>query len=599
MAFKGPYPTIFSGHATAMVISHTTFSGGVTNTGTIGSGGISVVSGAFLSGGGILDTGTVVGGIKVDSSSKIVASGGVTQTAIAVKNTSTFGGGISNAGLISAAQDGTLAGSVSTFSGGVRNSGTIVAGRSAVTVSNATIFTGGITNSGQIFGGGTSGVGVGVNNVVSFSGGILNASGGTISGALLAVDVEVDSFVSGGIVNSGTLLAQHDSGIRLRFISTFVGAIANNGTISANLAGIGLLSDTAYSASKAGGGIVNTGDITARIGIDIGLISIFSGTISNNGMISATGTGILIGAATFGSTPVSSFVGSVVNSGTIAATTGIGVATATINGAIVDGGTILATSRGIQVGGGGVVSGGIAVASHGTISARTDIALLGVTIFAGGIANRGTLSGSVSGIYLSGVSTFAGGLTNSGEISAQALGIDISQSDLKFTGGITNSGAITAGTTGILLSVSTFTGNIINGGLISAGSAGSGIDLIDISTFAGGISNTGAISAGLVGVGVGFNNVTVSSFTGNVFNNGTISAKTGIAVVAQTTLAYAENGARTGGTLTVTDGRHAAAIALLGNYMAGSFFTTADGHGGTLVTETQPQQHTLLTHPQA
>jgi hypothetical protein len=38
-----------------------------------------------------------------------------------------------------------------------------------------------------------------------------------------------------------------------------------------------------------------------------------------------------------------------------------------------------------------------------------------------------------------------------------------------------------------------------------------------------------------------------------------------------------------GGTLTVTDGRHAAAIALLGNYMAGSFVTAADGHGGTLL----------------
>ena len=54
---------------------------------------------------------------------------------------------------------------------------------------------------------------------------------------------------------------------------------------------------------------------------------------------------------------------------------------------------------------------------------------------------------------------------------------------------------------------------------------------------------------------------------------------------APTTLAYSENGADTGGTLTLTDGRHAAAVALLGNYMAGSFVTTADGHGGTLITE--------------
>ena len=76
MAFNWPYPTVFSGNTAAMVISHTTFSGGVTNTGTIGPGGISVISGAFLSGGGILDSGVIVGGIKVDSSSKIVANGG-------------------------------------------------------------------------------------------------------------------------------------------------------------------------------------------------------------------------------------------------------------------------------------------------------------------------------------------------------------------------------------------------------------------------------------------------------------------------------------------------------------------------------------------
>jgi hypothetical protein len=36
---------------------------------------------------------------------------------------------------------------------------------------------------------------------------------------------------------------------------------------------------------------------------------------------------------------------------------------------------------------------------------------------------------------------------------------------------------------------------------------------------------------------------------------------------------------------TVTDGRHAAAIALLGNYMAGSFVTTAYGHGRTAETD--------------
>ena len=64
---------------------------------------------------------------------------------------------------------------------------------------------------------------------------------------------------------------------------------------------------------------------------------------------------------------------------------------------------------------------------------------------------------------------------------------------------------------------------------------------------------------------------------------------------AQTTLAYAENAAGAGGTLTVSDGRHAASIALLGNYMAGSFATPA-GNGGALVSAAQAQQP-LLTHP--
>ena len=51
------------------------------------------------------------------------------------------------------------------------------------------------------------------------------------------------------------------------------------------------------------------------------------------------------------------------------------------------------------------------------------------------------------------------------------------------------------------------------------------------------------------------------------------------------------------GAQTVGDGRHAASIALLGNYMAASFVTTADGHGGTLISEAQAQSQPLLTNP--
>jgi hypothetical protein len=54
-----------------------------------------------------------------------------------------------------------------------------------------------------------------------------------------------------------------------------------------------------------------------------------------------------------------------------------------------------------------------------------------------------------------------------------------------------------------------------------------------------------------------------------------------------------------GGTLTVTDGTHTAAIALLGQYMAASFVTSADVFGGTLVQDSPPATLAqTLTQPQ-
>ena len=52
--------------------------------------------------------------------------------------------------------------------------------------------------------------------------------------------------------------------------------------------------------------------------------------------------------------------------------------------------------------------------------------------------------------------------------------------------------------------------------------------------------------------------------------------------------------------LSVKEGTHIAELALLGNYIAGSFVTASDGYGGTLITEgVQTAQQSLLTHPHA
>ena len=45
------------------------------------------------------------------------------------------------------------------------------------------------------------------------------------------------------------------------------------------------------------------------------------------------------------------------------------------------------------------------------------------------------------------------------------------------------------------------------------------------------------------------------------------------------------SGTASGGTLTVTDGSHTANIALLGDYMASTFVTSSDSHGGTNVVD--------------
>jgi hypothetical protein len=59
-----------------------------------------------------------------------------------------------------------------------------------------------------------------------------------------------------------------------------------------------------------------------------------------------------------------------------------------------------------------------------------------------------------------------------------------------------------------------------------------------------------------------------------------------IAFGVQTTLAYAENSTDTGGTLTVRDGRHTATLALLGNYVAGSFTRGDAGYGSPAIRPT-------------
>jgi uncharacterized protein with beta-barrel porin domain len=200
-----------------------TFTGGITNSGLISAGhtGISVNATSFD--GGILNSGTIT----------------TRGTGIFVGDVATFTGGITNAGLIQGRFAGIVVASSGfppanvTFTGGITNSGTIAAGRTGIFVGFSGGFGGGITNAGLISMTSPTGVGILVNNVSQFTGGITNSGTITGGGAGVVICNCVGTF-SGGINNTG-LIAAGQSAIVIEAAS-FDGHIVNSGTISAAVA---------------------------------------------------------------------------------------------------------------------------------------------------------------------------------------------------------------------------------------------------------------------------------------------------------------------------------------------------------------------------
>lgn len=614
-------------------IHSATVAGSINNSGLISPGGISVSNDSTING-AINDSGTLAGGIKIDLSSTISS----VTNGVAVSG-STFTGGISNGGTIAAgsnnaifsspASNGIIVGgyartrrvqaivtstypslSISTFGGGITNNGLItvqgdnsnprgtngivVGGNSTGSGANVTVstFTGGITNNGTILAVGT-GIAVGGNalygatgSIVTFADGITNngiiSAGGGIGifvagvgagyGSQLASGSYSFGQFSGGISNSGTIFGQVFVGV-----STFIGGITNSGTVSGGIqiagtttAFSGDIVNTKSAAITAGGvavavsasaflgGITNTGTITSRssTGIEVFGPTTFSGTITNSGTIDALTHGIAeFGPA--GANGISNSGTISVQGGTLAQEAGIYLSTnGTLGGGISNGGTI-AGPNGIYFFGPTAVSGGII--NTGAILARTSatgygIYIDGVSSFSGNISNGGTISGN-TGILFVGTSTFNGSVTNSGTIAAVVAGIsvgfDTTIGSATGSGGISNSGLISiSGSSepyvpagGILIGgafdtvISAFFGGIANSGTISAASHGifvgglafSGL-YVTISTFSGGITNVGTISAGVNGIFLGGNatgaksTVTIVSFSGDISNSGLISA---------------------------------------------------------------------------
>ncbi|HEY2134680.1 MAG TPA: autotransporter domain-containing protein [Xanthobacteraceae bacterium] len=578
-SFDNPSPNV----VTNVCVQNTSFTGNITNEGTINPNGITFQNGTIT--GVVQSTGTINGGISLDALSQISAgthraitatnslSGGITNagtvssaaTGIFVRFMSSYGGGITNSGAIAVGNtaNGISAANISLFSNGITNSGTISGGTNAGGIQvgfptplnaccNISTFTGGITNSGLIA---VANSAIKVDNVGTFTAGILNSGTISVGGFAAAVVVDAVNTFSGGITNQTLIKDSGGSGIALFSVSTFTGGITNTGTISvgAFAAGIALNSVTTFS----GGIISNSGTITGATGIRLSGATV-TGAIIDSGTILATGNGIAIDATSkISSTSTTvkitgpTFTGGITNAGTIATNRSNAVASATavqvqgvtnFAGGISNSGLISASiagdhnARGILVDSVATFNGGIT--NSGTVTfaisaghVGTDIRVSNVASFGGNISNGGTLTAPGSnGINVIGVSTFTGSVTNSGTISATFAAINI-QNVSTFTGGLTNSGSLTAAFNLDVGGVATFGGGVSNSGTITALSGGQDITVESVSTFFGGVTNSGSISGG--------SNIRIESnatFFGGVVNSGTISGSFGIVVEANGTV---------------------------------------------------------------
>ncbi|MGO9700162.1 MAG: Hint domain-containing protein [Xanthobacteraceae bacterium] len=534
----------------------------------------------------------------------------------------TFSGGITNTGTISVSTTATtgviadiFVSGVSHFAGGITNSGTLSAHSDRVGTSGSGIVlyydqtvAGGITNSGDI----SANFGIGVVNVATFKGDIVNTTSGTIHAGVDGIDVVGPGFTNdstflGSIVNQGSITAT-GVGIEVNGVAQFgsktaAGNISNTGTITA-ATGIyvraAITSDHAVVRTTIYGSIVDSGDILASkhgIWINAGstissaatAVSVsaptFTGGITNAGAITAVKDGIRAEAAQttspflgHGANP-NSVAGSIVNTsnGTITAG-GIGIDVSevlTFAGGITNAGQIHATGSGIAVtssaifgsaGGGGITNTGhiTSLEGHG-INVYQDATFYGDivnaasgTIFSGGVAD---------GIQLFSDTLFSGGITNLGSITAtQHSGIAVSFVST-FTGAISNSGTITANIADIVVrNVETFSGGISNSGaLLNTGFTSSiGLDVSNVTSFSGGISNSGTIAGRLIGIDID----NVPTFSNGITNSGTVSAVTGIELTATPDVSVFDSGViiGTGGTAIKFDGPSDNTLTLAAGY---------------------------------
>jgi hypothetical protein len=294
--------------------------------------------------------------------------------------------------------------------------------------------------------------------------------------------------------------------------------------------------------------------------------------------------------------------------------------TAIVSGTVTNSGTLFASGSGslLEIANGAVVSGGVVKVGNGVVDIQGS-SNENVTFQAGGsggleLDDATAYTGKVSGFGVSGGSSHADH-NQYIDLTSVTSGAGVTFS---YTSANTSntSGTLTVSSGGTLVADITLVGTYTSANFhISSGSGGT-VEITDPTVVEQQPGNAPATIAGGTVLEINTPDIGKVTFGGSggtlqLDQPGTFTGTVagfamqdgidlpGIGFGATTTLAFSENNSRTGGTLTVTDGSHAAAVALLGNYMASTLVTAADGHGGTVVTEAaqSANQQPLLTQP--
>lgn len=495
----------------------------VTSTGAVTSGGVTytdVSAGFFNNQGSVASfNGNALEFTTTFGSTSL--SGGITNsgtigsnngTAVLIENGTTINDGLSNNGGMISNNNGVgiLMQNGAIFNGGINNdtNGAISSiNNYAILIQNSTNFNGGITNSATISSNGTSAIVI--QNGSTVNGGITN-SGSITTNNNYAIFVQSGGRIFDGITNTGTI-----SGITIENGGQLDGDLLNDSTIQGNQHGVKIAD-----GSQLYGNIVNNELIQGNGGHGILVANGVSGngTITNNKTI----TGSLSGLRIYDTNAIDGITNTANSTITGSAEEGIYIGNGSISNGVTNNGIITGSTD------------GAALTSHGTLNHITNTGTIeglagnGLRVFSGTrtaiLLNSGTIKGNLNGILYETGGAIDGLFTNNGSIiGTTGAGIRLNSSS-SVNNDIINNNTITGNTDGIRINFTGFGADIVNNGTIT-GTTGAAINLEQLG-FSGAIINNGTLTGSK---GIYLNNGIV---TGGIYNNvgGTITGTGGTAI---------------------------------------------------------------------